>query len=152
MRRYHFFSGMCGATFSNRVQAQAASSSARAAMASTTSIVLGAVYHTCARPVLLTSHGAGCVYQPTSAIFLGQPTGRNLTLTLTPDPNPNPNKPISPCPTTLTLNPTVRDLVTETTSRSFEKDPTTGLFLCEPARVRANMLKFLCCFFRASCV
>merc|ERR1711881_604174 len=26
----------------------------------------------------------------------------------------------------------LRDLMTETTSRSYEKDPTTGLFRCEP--------------------
>merc|ERR1711964_844389 len=38
----------------------------------------------------------------------------------------------------------VRDLMTETTSRSFEKDPTTGLFRCEPGFTGSDCTQLKC--------
>merc|ERR1719355_416763 len=38
----------------------------------------------------------------------------------------------------------LRDLMTETTSRSFEKDPTTGLFRCEPGFTGSDCTQLKC--------
>jgi len=40
--------------------------------------------------------------------------------------------------------PYLRDLMTETTSRSFEKDPTTGLFRCEPGFTGSDCTQLKC--------
>jgi len=40
----------------------------------------------------------------------------------------------------------LRDLMTETTSRSFEKDPTTGLFRCEPGFTGSDCTQLKCPF------
>merc|ERR1719382_581901 len=40
----------------------------------------------------------------------------------------------------------LRDLMTETTSRSFEKDPTTGLFRCEPGFTGSDCSQLKCPF------
>merc|ERR1719159_1356870 len=38
----------------------------------------------------------------------------------------------------------LRDLMTETTSRSYEKDPTTGLFRCEPGFTGSDCTQLKC--------
>merc|ERR1719453_440460 len=38
----------------------------------------------------------------------------------------------------------LRDLMTETTSRSYEKDPTTGLFRCEPGFCGSDCTQLKC--------
>merc|ERR550539_1955114 len=40
----------------------------------------------------------------------------------------------------------LRDLMTETTSRSYEKDPTTGLFRCEPGFTGSDCSQLKCPF------
>merc|ERR1719355_490393 len=40
--------------------------------------------------------------------------------------------------------PYLRDLMTETTSRSYEKDPTTGLFRCEPGFTGSDCTQLKC--------
>merc|ERR1719159_1568457 len=38
----------------------------------------------------------------------------------------------------------LRDLMTETTARSYEKDPTTGLFRCEPGFTGSDCTQLKC--------
>merc|ERR1719231_1048481 len=38
----------------------------------------------------------------------------------------------------------LRDLMTESTSRSYEKDPTTGLFRCEPGFTGSDCTQLKC--------
>merc|ERR1712151_683144 len=40
----------------------------------------------------------------------------------------------------------LRDLMTETTARSYEKDPTTGLFRCEPGFTGSDCTQLKCPF------
>merc|ERR1719361_1262545 len=40
--------------------------------------------------------------------------------------------------------PYLRDLMTETTARSYEKDPTTGLFRCEPGFTGSDCTQLKC--------